>query len=138
MVGLELTRWGWETSGQAQNNVVEAGDEQLCSNRLSWVGGKTAGLERAWWMQVTSGYTQMDAVGSETDDRARKGLVEGRTRVVALGLTWLGGRQAAALERAWWMWETSSCAQMDMVGSEKSDQAQEGTVEVRHKQSRLN
>ena len=108
------------------------------SNRHSWVGGKTAGLERAWWMQVTSGYTRMDAVGSETDDQAQKGLVEGRTRAVALRLTRLGGRQAAGLERAWWMWETSSCAQMDTVGSEKSDQAREGTVEVGHEQSRSN
>ena len=89
-------------------------------------------------MRVTSGYTRMDAVGSEMDDRARKGLVEGRTRAVALGLTRLGGRQAAALERAWWMWETSSCARMDMVGSEKSDRAREGAVEVGHKQSRSN
>ena len=70
---------------------------------------------------MTSGYTQMDAVGSETDDWARKGLVEGRTRAAVLGLTQLGGRQAAALERAWWMRETSSCAQMDTVGSETSN-----------------
>ena len=97
-----------------------------------------ARLERAWWMRVMSGYTRMDAVGLETDDWARKGLVEGRTRVVALGLTWLGGRQAAVLERAWWMWEMSSCAQMDTVGLEKSDRAQEGAVEVRHKQSHSN
>ena len=97
-----------------------------------------AGLERAWWMRVTSSYTRMDAVGLEMDDRARKGLVEGRTQVVALGLTWLGGRQAAALERAWWMQEMSSCARMDMVGSEKSNRAREDAVEVGHKQSRSN
>ena len=89
-------------------------------------------------MRATSGYTQMDAVGSKMDDRARKGLVEGRTRAVVLGLTWLGGRQAAALERAWWMWEMSSCAQMDTVGSEKSNRAREGVVEVGHKQLRSN
>ena len=89
-------------------------------------------------MWVTSGYTRMDAVGLETDDRARKGLVEGRTRVVALGLTRLGGRQAAALERAWWMWETSSCTRMDTVGSEKSDRAREDVVEVGHKQLHSN
>ena len=104
------------------------------SNQHSWVGGKTARLERAWWMRVTSGYTRMDAVGSETDDRAQKGLVEGRTRAVVLGLTQLGGRQVAVLRRAWWMWEMSSCARMDMVGSEKSDWAREGAVEVGHKQ----
>ena len=77
----------------------------------------------------------MDMVGSETDDWARKGLVEGGTRVVALGLTQLGGRQVAGLKRAWWMQEMSSCAQMDMVGLEKSDWAWEGTVEVGHEQS---
>ena len=55
--------------------------------------------------------------------------------MVVLRLTWLGGRQAAGLERAWWMQETSSCPRMDMVGSEKSDWAHEGTVEVGHEQS---
>ena len=38
-----------------------------------------------------------------------------------LKLTWLSGRQAARLEGVWWKWETSSCAQMDMVGSETSN-----------------
>ena len=80
----------------------------------------------------------MDAVGSEMDDQARKGLVEGRTQAVVLGLTRLGGRQVAALERAWWMQEMSSCARMDTVGSEKSDRAQEDAVEVGHKQLCLN
>ena len=137
-VVLRLTWWGWEMSGQARNDVVEAGDKWLCSNGHSWVGGKTAGLKRAWWMWVTSGYTRMDTVGSEMDDWAWKGLVEGRTWVVALRLTRLGGRQAAGLERAWWMLETSSCAQMNTVGLEKSDRAWEGMVEVEHKQSCLN
>ena len=57
-------------SSQARNDMVEAGDKQLHSNRHSWVGGKMARLNRAWWMRVTSGYTRMDAVGSETDDWA--------------------------------------------------------------------
>ena len=55
--------------------------------------------------------------------------------MVVLRLTWLGGRQAAGLERAWWMLETSSCAQMNTVGLEKSDRAWKGMVEVGHKQS---
>ena len=35
----------------------------------------------------------MDMVGSETGDRAQKELGEGETQVVALGRTWLGGKQ---------------------------------------------
>ena len=42
-------------------------------------GRQAAGLKRAWWMR-------------ETSDRARKGLIEGETRAIALELTRLGGK----------------------------------------------
>ena len=68
-------------------------------------------LEEMWWRQKTSDCIQIEHGGSET-------------WVVALELTQLGGRQAAGLERAWWMQETpSSCTQMDTAESETSNQA---------------
>ena len=85
---------GWEASGWAQKGLVDAGDEQLCSNGHSWVREEQLGLGRHGG---------------------------GGTQAVMLELMWLGGRQVAGLEGAWWKWEMSECAQMDTVGSEMSN-----------------
>ena len=85
---------GWKASGWAQKGLVDAGDEQLCSNGHGWVREEQSG----------SG-----------------GHSGGGTQAVVLELTWLSGRQAARLKGVWWKWEMSSCAQMDMVGSETSN-----------------
>ena len=62
---------------------MDVGDEQLHLNGHSWVGEE----------QLGSG-----------------GHGGGGTRAVMLKLTRLSGRQAAALEWAWWKQETSGCA----------------------------
>ena len=75
------------------------------------------GLKETWWRQETSNCVRIGHGGSGT-------------QVVALKLTWLGGRQAAGLERAWWMWKTpSGCAQMDTAESEMCNQARKCLVE---------
>ena len=84
--GALIDTVGWETSNRAQKDLVEVGHEQLRSNGHGWVGDQRSG----------SG-----------------GHGASGTRAVALELTWLGGRQAAGLERAWWRQETSGCARMD-------------------------
>ena len=85
---------GGEASGCARKGLVDAGDEQLCSNGHGWVREERSG----------SG-----------------GRGGGGTQAVVLELTQLSGRQAAGLEGVWWKRETSGCAQMDTVGSEMSN-----------------
>ena len=82
------------------------------------------------------GHEQLDTVGRETNDRARKGLVEvgdersgsrghggGGTRAIGLELTRLGGRRAVRLERMWLECEAGDWARKELVvvGDERSD-----------------
>ena len=127
---------GWDTSGcarkdvvrreassQAWKGLVDAGDEQLHLNGHGWVGDSWLGLKKPGGGWETSSCARMDTVGLEMGNRAWKELGEGETWAVALERTWLGGRQAAGLKRAWWMRETSSCARMDTVGLEMGNRA---------------
>ena len=60
----------------------------------------------------------MDMVGPETSDWVQQDMVKVRyEQLHSNGHGWMGGKQA------WWKWETSGCAQMDMVGLETGDWA---------------
>ena len=115
---------------------MEVEDKWLCPNEHSWVRGEQSGpkgsggewdtsswAQKAWWRWEMSSCAQMDTIGSEMSNQAQRDLVEGGTQAVGLKGPGEGGRQAIRLKGTWWRQETSSCTQIDMVGSETSNWA---------------
>ena len=74
-------------SDRAQRDLVEGGTRAVALELAQLGGREAAGLERAWWRRETTGCARIDTVGSETSNRARRDLVEGGTRAIALELT---------------------------------------------------